>query len=66
MNDPETPPVPANAAAAAIVDAIRELNRHIEHQRWSSNCAAISDRAKLVDALIAMPKQSNAELEGAR
>lgn len=67
MNDPgNPPPAPAGETAAAIVAAIRELNRHIESQRWSSNSAAISDRAKLVDALIAMTKESTLQPEGDR
>jgi hypothetical protein len=62
MNDPKTPPTPAHETAASIVDAIRELNRHIERQRWSSNCAAMSDRTRLVNALVAMSEQSNVEV----
>ena len=51
------PPVrvqPDGSVAEAIVDAIRELDRHIENQRWSSNCKAIADRERLVTALIDM------------
>jgi hypothetical protein len=42
--------------AAAIVAAIKEFNRHIESNGYSSNQHAIAQRTRLVDALIEMGK----------
>lgn len=52
----------AGSVAKEILEAIRELDRHIEHQRWSSNCKAIADRERLITALIDIKISLNADL----
>lgn len=42
------------SVASAIVDTIRELDRHIEANGWSSNTEAKRERQCLVHALIDM------------
>ena len=49
----------AGSVAEAIVEAIKELDRHIEKNGWSSNTEAKADRTRLVSALIDMGKPLN-------